>query len=97
MNILMLGAGGVGGYLAAKLIPAGHSVSLLARGPHLDAIRAGGLTLVEDGATSVVRPTAASDSESTVLNRYFSEILDNVLCNDVPISHLCNLNTLSKK
>lgn len=61
MNILMLGAGGVGGYLAAKLIPAGHSVSLLARGPHLDAIRAGGLTLVEDGATSVVRPTAASD------------------------------------
>ncbi|WP_347310364.1 ketopantoate reductase family protein [Defluviimonas sp. SAOS-178_SWC] len=61
MNILMLGTGGIGGYLAARLIPAGYSVSLLARGAHLAAIRRNGLTLVEDGADTVVHPAAASD------------------------------------
>ena len=45
MRIAVLGAGGVGGFLGAMLARAGHDVTLLARGPHLDAIRAGGLTL----------------------------------------------------
>lgn len=61
MEILILGAGGVGGYLAGKLIPAGHSVAVLARGAHLAAIRENGLTLVENGTRTVVRPAAVSD------------------------------------
>lgn len=61
MDILMIGAGGVGGFLAARLIPAGHSVSFLARGAHLDAIRAKGLRLVENGVETVAHPVAAAD------------------------------------
>jgi 2-dehydropantoate 2-reductase len=39
----MLGSGGVGGYFGAKLARAGEDVTFLARGAHLDAIRAEGL------------------------------------------------------
>ncbi len=43
MRIAILGAGGVGGYFGGSLARAGHPVSLLARGAHLDAIRERGL------------------------------------------------------
>jgi len=61
MNILMLGAGGVGGYLVAKLVPAGHTVSILARGAHLAAIRDNGLMFIDDQTETIVHPAAASD------------------------------------
>ena len=61
MDILMIGAGGIGGFLAAKLIPAGHRVFLLARGAHLEAIRRDALKLVEGGGETVVHPAAISD------------------------------------
>jgi 2-dehydropantoate 2-reductase len=61
MDILMIGAGGIGGFLAAKLIPAGHRVFLLARGAHLAAIRRDGLKLIEGGGETVVQPAAISD------------------------------------
>jgi len=59
MRFCMVGAGAVGGYYGAKLARAGHEVTLLARGRHLEAIRARGLTVrgplgdftVEVGAT----------------------------------------------
>ncbi len=40
-----MGAGGVGGYLGAKLAAAGRDVSLIARGAHLEAIQRQGLCL----------------------------------------------------
>ena len=43
MRIAVVGAGGVGGYFGAKLARAGESVVMLARGPHLDAIRRDGI------------------------------------------------------
>ena len=43
MNVLVMGAGGVGGYFGALLARAGHSLTVIARGPHLDAVRANGL------------------------------------------------------
>jgi 2-dehydropantoate 2-reductase len=43
MRVVMLGAGGVGGYFGAKLARAGEGVTFLARGAHLEAIRANGL------------------------------------------------------
>ena len=43
MHIVVMGAGGVGGYFGAKLARAGESVVVLARGAHLEAIRRHGL------------------------------------------------------
>ncbi|MCC2096892.1 MAG: 2-dehydropantoate 2-reductase [Hyphomicrobiales bacterium] len=45
MKICIFGAGVIGGILAAACSRAGHEVSLIARGPHLAAIQANGLTL----------------------------------------------------
>ena len=47
MRICVVGAGAIGGLLGVRLAHAGHEVSAIARGPHLAAIRAGGLKLVE--------------------------------------------------
>jgi 2-dehydropantoate 2-reductase len=43
MRIVVLGAGGIGGFVAASLARAGNDVAVVARGPHLDAIRTRGL------------------------------------------------------
>lgn len=43
MEIVVLGAGGIGCVCAAFLARGGHGVRLIARGEHLDAVRAGGL------------------------------------------------------
>jgi 2-dehydropantoate 2-reductase len=43
MNIVIIGAGGVGSYFGAKLIEAGHDVVLVARGAHLHAMQNNGL------------------------------------------------------
>jgi 2-dehydropantoate 2-reductase len=45
MRIAVMGAGGVGGYFGGRLAQAGHEVSFVARGRHLEAIRAKGLAL----------------------------------------------------
>ena len=58
-----MGSGGVGGYFGAKLLRGGAQVTMVARGPHLDAIRRFGLAIrsaVE--GDSVVRPAAVCSS-----------------------------------
>jgi 2-dehydropantoate 2-reductase len=62
--IAVVGAGGVGGYFAGALATAGSEVRVLARGPHLDAIRAkGGLEIVEpDGTHRIARVRATDDA-----------------------------------
>jgi 2-dehydropantoate 2-reductase len=45
MRIAVMGAGGIGGYVGARLAEAGESVSFIARGAHLDALRRNGLRL----------------------------------------------------
>jgi 2-dehydropantoate 2-reductase len=45
MRIAIVGAGGVGGYFGARLAEAGADVTFIARGAHLDAMRARGLQL----------------------------------------------------
>ena len=58
----MVGAGAIGGMLAARLSADGHDVSVIARGEHLDAIRRDGLRLVElDGSTMTAAGIEASD------------------------------------
>ena len=65
MRICIFGAGAIGGYMGAKLALAGADVSLVARGPHLAAMREKGLTLIEDGNTVTV-PVNASDDPSAL-------------------------------
>ena len=62
MKICVFGAGAIGGYMGVKLAQAGADVSLVARGPHLAAMQANGLTLIEeDGAPQTVQVTASDN------------------------------------
>jgi 2-dehydropantoate 2-reductase len=62
-KVCIYGAGAIGGYLGAKLAGTEADVSLVARGPHLTAIRENGLTLVE-GEERTTHRIAASDNPS---------------------------------
>jgi 2-dehydropantoate 2-reductase len=61
MKVCIFGAGAIGGYLGVKLARAGVDVSLVARGPHLEAIRKNGLTLMSEGQTDTVSLPASSN------------------------------------
>lgn len=62
MKVAVLGAGAVGAYLGARLAEGGADVSLIARGEHLAAMRARGLTLVTpQGERSTVAVRAVED------------------------------------
>src|SRR5262245_60909332 len=45
MKIAVLGSGAVGGYYGARLARAGHDVTFIARGAHLETIRERGLEI----------------------------------------------------
>ncbi|MGJ8572028.1 MAG: 2-dehydropantoate 2-reductase [Hoeflea sp.] len=61
MKICVFGAGAIGGYMGAKLAQAGADVSLVARGPHLTAMRDKGLTLIEESGTTTVAVTVSDN------------------------------------
>jgi 2-dehydropantoate 2-reductase len=61
MRICIYGAGAIGGHIAAKLGQGGAEVSLVARGPHLEAMQANGLTLIEGDERLNVPVTASED------------------------------------
>jgi 2-dehydropantoate 2-reductase len=61
MRYAIIGTGGIGGYLAARLVKAGNEVAVLARGAHLAAIRENGLTMRHLGDEITVRPAIATD------------------------------------
>jgi len=46
MKIAIVGSGGVGGYFGGRLAAAGADITFLARGAHLDALRARGLRII---------------------------------------------------
>jgi 2-dehydropantoate 2-reductase len=60
VRICIFGAGAVGGHLAAKLAAAGNDVCVVARGAHLEAMRAGGVTLLH-GEQTIRGQVRASD------------------------------------
>lgn len=60
-RICIYGAGAIGGYMGAKLAQAGAGVSLIARGPHLAAMRDNGLMLIEGEDRTTVSVSAAQD------------------------------------
>ncbi len=61
MKIAVVGAGGVGGVFGARLAAAGHEVCIVARGPHLAAIREHGLAVAGGPGDVHVRPALATD------------------------------------
>ena len=61
MKICVVGAGAIGGWIAARFAGAGHELSLIARGEHLDALQKKGLTLVSEGKRAVFPVTASSE------------------------------------
>ena len=61
MKFCIYGAGAIGGYLAVELALSGQEVCVVARGAHLEAIQARGLTLKIHGEEKVARVRADSD------------------------------------
>ena len=61
MRIAIMGAGGVGGCLGGLLGKAGNDVWLIARGEHLETIRANGLKLVRPDTEFVVQVNATDN------------------------------------
>jgi 2-dehydropantoate 2-reductase len=54
MRYIIIGAGAIGGTIGGRLFESGHETVLVARGPHLDALRAHGLRLATPDGTSVL-------------------------------------------
>jgi 2-dehydropantoate 2-reductase len=61
MNICIVGAGAIGGWIGARLALAGHDVSLVARGDTRSAIDREGLLLTDFGDTRCVAVATADD------------------------------------
>lgn len=66
MRIAMYGTGGTGGYYGARLASAGHEVWFIARGSHLDAIRANGLRVESPTGEMHIHPAHATDNPAEV-------------------------------
>ncbi|WP_422930441.1 ketopantoate reductase family protein [Singulisphaera sp. PoT] len=65
MRIAIIGAGGVGAYFGGVLARAGHEVVMLARGEHLEALRARGIE-VRNPEGSFVAPVAVTDNPDEI-------------------------------
>jgi 2-dehydropantoate 2-reductase len=61
VKIAVLGAGAIGGFLGASLARAGADVVLIARGPHLQAMKDSGLRVIETEGDWTVRVEATDD------------------------------------
>src|SRR3569623_2051399 len=64
MKICVVGAGAIGGLLAAQLAEAGHEITVLARGAHLQAMRENGLKLVYQDGRALQAQVHATGSSS---------------------------------
>ena len=61
MRICVFGAGAIGGLLAAGLAKTDADITVIARGPHLEAIRRHGLRLRMGGSETTCHPNATDD------------------------------------
>jgi len=66
MRIAALAAGGVGGYFGGRLAAAGHDVSFIARGAHLEALRRDGLRIESPLGDAHIRPVQATSDPAEV-------------------------------
>ena len=61
MRICIYGAGAIGGYMGARLSLSGVDVTLIARGPHLQAMKKNGLKIISDGQEITAYPQCTHD------------------------------------
>ncbi|GLX98657.1 2-dehydropantoate 2-reductase N-terminal domain-containing protein [Herbidospora sp. NBRC 101105] len=61
MRYIIIGAGGIGGTIGARLFQSGHDVILSARGSHLAALRSTGLRFVTPNGAETLRIPAVGD------------------------------------
>lgn len=61
MRICIFGAGAIGGHLAVRFANAGEDVSLVARGPQLEALQTRGITLISGSERFAHRLPATAD------------------------------------
>ena len=67
MKVCIVGAGSIGGMMGVKMHNAGEDVTLVDRGPHLEAIKTNGLKLImNDGTKEVAKGAVATDDISSV-------------------------------
>jgi 2-dehydropantoate 2-reductase len=61
VKICVVGAGAIGGFMAARLAATGHELSIIVRGAHLQAVRAHGLRLIAEDGRASTHAVAATD------------------------------------
>lgn len=66
MKVAVMAAGGLGGFLGAVLAKNGNDVTFIARGAHLDAIRARGLAVTSVKGDFSVKPAQATDDPAQI-------------------------------
>ena len=66
MRIVIMGAGGIGGYFGARLAAAGNDVAFIARGAHLAAMRANGLVVRSTRGDLHLTDITATDDPNTL-------------------------------
>ena len=74
MRIAVFGAGGVGGYFGGRLAQSGHDVSFIARGKHLDTMKASGLRIDSIAGDFKVNRFQASEKPGDI------GVVDYILC-----------------
>ncbi len=66
MKIAVMGAGGVGGYVGGRLAEAGEDVHFIARGRHLEALKASGLKIESPLGDAVLSDIHATDDPTEI-------------------------------
>jgi 2-dehydropantoate 2-reductase len=71
MRVCIFGAGAIGGYVAAKLAAGGAvDLSLVARGPHLEAMQSNGIRLIENAEETIHKVRAEQDPSKLGIQDY---------------------------
>ena len=68
MKICVVGAGGVGGYFGGRMAEAGHDVTFVARGKHLEAIKAEGLKVNSIDGDFLIIPAKAEENPKAIFD-----------------------------
>jgi 2-dehydropantoate 2-reductase len=92
MRICIFGAGAVGGHFAVRLALAGHEVSCVMRGAHLDDVKARGLTLRVGDANFSAKVKASDDPatlgpQDIVISTLKANALDSLVAGLPPLLH----------
>ena len=66
MRIAVFGTGGVGGYFGGRLAQSGQDVTFIARGAHLDAIKANGLKVTSKKGDFTINPAQATSNPKDI-------------------------------